>query len=1075
MKPKSNDLRPKHKIAVVIRADDGSSAEIKNTLDSILRQTLQKSHFGVLIACLDLELAEFNQALTATADERYADINLKHISLPAGHTILEAKISAAEQANSSLIMFLSPGDTLDKDYLKKAALALEAAPKRAWVYSNLIKSVPYKVIVNSPPFSPYRLLFSKDLIFDGVFRTHDWLKAAKKAQKNDKHPLYNDTLAICLHLMKTGGFGIPMKDTNLYSNRPVFLSSKKFLLSQYITFRLNIFCLFFLFKSRSADQAHIKRGHGYRSKIHPMYWVERWQQKINAKYLGNSGVKAVISLKMMLRSLILPNSFVKKFLNPEETISLADIICGFVRKPVNISASISPNHALTPVILVAQTNWMIGGAEKVLLDWVESAREIEDCKIIDLCERDRFGEFNNAVKDQFSKLVDEQYNLDRLAATPLQRKKICWNLISTEQPKIIFISGNAFLYSLLPDIKKYLPNVFVADILHNEWDIPGDWFDVSYEYKDYIDNRITTSEYWAGRMTDSYGEKADKVKVFLNSIRTDKFDSKLFPKNDLQVQINIPEDKFIVGFIGRLHYQKNPGVFYELARMCRYNSHHFIVVGDGEEREKLISRYSNLNNLSYFGAANDVRPFIAVCDVIVFCSTYEGFPMMSLEAAAMNTPIIAPNIVGFREQIDIGQFGLLYPSTDNKAEDAETIYKILIERKAELMALGGNGREYINQFHAHELLSSPRTEFFKHALTRIQSSQPSGGRVIRKRKRVYLHIGMHKTGTTSIQHFAYINRTNLSLKGLIYPTKRLHGKAHHVLAQNFSVNKNIFGLNHEQKIQTPFELERYRQSLLSARENKILLSSEGFLFADVNELFSFLSDFDVTVIFFVRRQDHWLESTYNQNLKMGSFIVQSGEQTLTPEQHYKKTSGQMDYLKHARRWAAAFGKENITVVPFEKETFPEGLEKYFCQLLGIPYGSSLITPERLNPSLDQSCLVYLATKRLDNRMGKRQFNELIKLLEQYSLTNISRSKKGHVYSPAFRRKLIEKYAESNRRLALNYIQNEDGVLFKEALPDHNESWIPFKLIADEQIDQIDRYLISKGVSSEQLRAGSAHR
>jgi hypothetical protein len=289
------------------------------------------------------------------------------------------------------------------------------------------------------------------------------------------------------------------------------------------------------------------------------------------------------------------------------------------------------------------------------------------------------------------------------------------------------------------------------------------------------------------------------------------------------------------------------------------------------------------------------------------------------------------------------------------------------------------------------------------------------------------------------------------------------------------MNKNIFDINEKQRIQTPFQLERYKQELLNAEQDKILLSSEGFLFADVGELSAYLSDFDVTVIIFVRRQDHWLESTYNQNLKMGSFIVQAGDHILTPQQHYQKTKGQLDYLKHVDRFAASFGKENLVVVPFEKDVFPEGLEKYFCQLLGIAYDSSWVTTGIQNPSLDQVCLRYLATKRPDDRMDRQQYHKLIKLLEQYSLTGNHQAIPNRVYSPAFRRKLIETFADSNRRLALDFVQNGDGVLFKEPLPDADEPWAAFKPIDAERIDQIDTYLISKGVRPEQLVAGGEQR
>ena len=37
------------------------------------------------------------------------------------------------------------------------------------------------------------------------------------------------------------------------------------------------------------------------------------------------------------------------------------------------------------------------------------------------------------------------------------------------------------------------------------------------------------------------------------------------------------------------------------------------------------------------------------------------------------------------------------------------------------------------------------------------------------KKKLYLHIGMGKTGTTALQHFFWDNRDILAAKGICYP------------------------------------------------------------------------------------------------------------------------------------------------------------------------------------------------------------------------------------------------------------------------------------------------------------------
>jgi len=48
---------------------------------------------------------------------------------------------------------------------------------------------------------------------------------------------------------------------------------------------------------------------------------------------------------------------------------------------------------------------------------------------------------------------------------------------------------------------------------------------------------------------------------------------------------------------------------------------------------------------------------------------------------------------------------------------------------------------------------------------------------------LYIHIGLHKTGTTSIQNFLTLNENILSKKGYLYPATGRKGQAQHLLAQ----------------------------------------------------------------------------------------------------------------------------------------------------------------------------------------------------------------------------------------------------------------------------------------------------
>ena len=61
------------------------------------------------------------------------------------------------------------------------------------------------------------------------------------------------------------------------------------------------------------------------------------------------------------------------------------------------------------------------------------------------------------------------------------------------------------------------------------------------------------------------------------------------------------------------------------------------------------------------GEQSDVRPWLAMADVLVHPSYREGFPNVVIEAGAMGLPAIVTDINGSREIIEHGRNGLIVP------------------------------------------------------------------------------------------------------------------------------------------------------------------------------------------------------------------------------------------------------------------------------------------------------------------------------------------------------------------------------------------------------------------------------
>ena len=81
---------------------------------------------------------------------------------------------------------------------------------------------------------------------------------------------------------------------------------------------------------------------------------------------------------------------------------------------------------------------------------------------------------------------------------------------------------------------------------------------------------------------------------------------------------------------------------------------HLVLVGSGTETEALRARAERSGvaaKVLILGSRNDVPSFLAVADLFVFPSLYEGLPLALAEAMAAGLPIIASNVPEIRETV----------------------------------------------------------------------------------------------------------------------------------------------------------------------------------------------------------------------------------------------------------------------------------------------------------------------------------------------------------------------------------------------------------------------------------------
>lgn len=168
----------------------------------------------------------------------------------------------------------------------------------------------------------------------------------------------------------------------------------------------------------------------------------------------------------------------------------------------------------------------------------------------------------------------------------------------------------------------------------------------------------------------------------------------------------VPENGVVVGFAGRLVWEKGIREFLEVAahlkNLCSAPLV-FVIAGAGPVLDASRSFAEELgvaSDLRWLGHREDMPEIMAAMDVYLFPSHREGLPITVLEAMATEIPVVAFDIRGCRETVISGQTGALVPMADigGLAEATRT----LVESVKLRQVYGHTAREIVVKQYTRE-------------------------------------------------------------------------------------------------------------------------------------------------------------------------------------------------------------------------------------------------------------------------------------------------------------------------------------------------------------------------------------
>lgn len=292
---------------------------------------------------------------------------------------------------------------------------------------------------------------------------------------------------------------------------------------------------------------------------------------------------------------------------------------------------------------------------------------------------------------------------------------------------------------------------------------------------------------------------------------------------------------------------------------------------------------------------------------------------------------------------------------------------------------------------------------------------------------ILLHIGTHKTGSTSIQSFCFRNRRTLLQQGLLYPETFVKWHGHHPLP--WSV-----GLPHIHKdpsLDITRIVRMIESEIASASAQRVLLSSEDFEYLHREAVARLLSQFqeaEVRVIAYLRRQDELLESEYAHNV-----VADEVRYVGTIHDFYMSQNpiARYDYEELLNKWESGPRRPTITVRPFEPRQFHGGsLLRDFCHSIGVTWDDQYTLPTGNETNARLPVAAVLALKEL-NRLDlpTRQRVEIIKILRDATTVASTASTPASLLSERNRTDFYRLFRDSNRRVAMRYLDRAEGELF----------------------------------------------
>jgi glycosyltransferase involved in cell wall biosynthesis len=226
----------------------------------------------------------------------------------------------------------------------------------------------------------------------------------------------------------------------------------------------------------------------------------------------------------------------------------------------------------------------------------------------------------------------------------------------------------------------------------------------AYRFSSRMVDRVTIiSRLAAERYVASGAVPADLLEVVPNAVDTERFRRLPHARSALRQELGLA-DEFVWIAVGRFEEAKDyPNMIGAFTRVAAERPmSRLLLVGKGSLKdnvEQLVRSGGLEGRVHFLGVRRDVPELMSAADGYLLSSAWEGMPVVLLEAASVELPIVATRVGGVAEVVEDGTTGFLVAPGEPDALAGAMLRLQRLEPEARV-AMGAQARAFVQQHYS---------------------------------------------------------------------------------------------------------------------------------------------------------------------------------------------------------------------------------------------------------------------------------------------------------------------------------------------------------------------------------------